>query len=113
MRLTTAIWLGVFMRLESARGAYVTVVRKGAQQAGVPFVIHNHHDGSYDVYGPAPQSMFDDTGQERLFERVLEKATDGEKEEYLARQMKFDSDIWIVETESGNGEISLPLANPL
>ena len=110
MRLTTAIWLGVFMRLESSRGSYVTVAKKGAQQAGAVFVLHNHLNGMFDVYGPAPQSMFEEAGSERLFERVLESVTDDEKEEFLSRQKQFDPDIWIIETESGTGEISLTLA---
>ncbi len=111
MRLTTAIWLGVFMRLESARGAFVTVARKGAQQAGAIFVLHNQLNGLSDVYGPAPQSMFEEAGTERLFERVLKNASIGDVEEFLTKQERFDPDIWVIETESGAGEISLSLAS--
>lgn len=113
MRLTTVIWLGVFMRLESQRGAYVTVVKKGAQQAGVAFVLHNHLDGTLDVYGPAPQSMIEADGTERKFEKVLQRASNQEVDTFIDRQKKFDPDIWVIESESGSGEISLSVVTPL
>jgi hypothetical protein len=113
MRLTTVIWLGVFMRLESQRGAYVTVVKKGAQQAGVAFVLHNHLNGTFDVYGPAPQSMIEENGAERKFEQVLDHVSSEEVDAFLERQKKFDPDIWVIETESGTGDISLSVVSPL
>jgi len=107
MRLTTVIWLGIFMRREASRGAYVAVLKKGAQQAGAPFVIHLKNDGFADVYGPAPQALIDSEEGERQFERVLHYVDKDKVDEYLARQEKFDPDLWIIETESGSGDISL------
>lgn len=99
------------MRLETNRGAFVTVARKGAQQAGAMFVVELHHDGSFDVFGPAPQSFLDEELSERRFERVLEKVSGETKDNYLERQINFDPDLWIVETESGSGDISLTLVS--
>jgi len=111
MRLTSAMWFAVFMRQETARGAYVSVIRSGSQQAGAIFIQHNHLDETLSLYGPAPQSMVDMThiGDDRMFERILQRVSQSEVNEYLDRQIKFDPDIWIIETESGSGDPSLEL----
>ena len=109
MRLTTAMWLGVFMRREAERGAYVTVVRKGAQEAGALFVIHNRSNGHCDLYGPAPQSYFGDEDVDRLFEQLLVSAELSDIDTYLEKQQRFDPDLWVIETESGSGSLSLEI----
>ncbi|MEM7214859.1 MAG: DUF1491 family protein [Pseudomonadota bacterium] len=109
MRLTSVMWLGVFMRQESARGAYVTVVKTGAQQAGAMFVLHNRLKGAYDLYGPAPQSIFEDKNSDRKFELLLQDIDLAVAENYLDKQKNFDPDLWVIETESGIGEISLEI----
>ena len=58
------------------------------------------------MYGPAPQSAFDEARPaDRAFIRSLksESATEADAEAYLARQIKFDPDIWIVEVEDRAG----------
>ncbi|MEM9277757.1 MAG: DUF1491 family protein [Pseudomonadota bacterium] len=107
MRVTSVIWLAVFMRKEASRGAYVTVAKKGAQQAGAIFVLHNHLDGTFDIYGPAPQSMFEANQSERQFELIHQKVQQDTADQYFEKQKSFDPDLWIIETESGSGEISL------
>ena len=109
MRLTSIMWLGIFMRQETARGAFVTVAKKGAQQAGALFVIHNHLNGTLDLYGPAPQSLFDDNVSDRQFEKVLTGVSQSELDVYMEKQKNFDPDLWIIETESGTGNPSLEL----
>lgn len=112
MRLTSAIWFAVFMRSESARGAYVSVVKSGAQQAGAIFIVQNHLNGLFTLYSPAPQAMFDDAESgDRKFERPLINVSQEVVDAYLEKQMKFDTDLWIVETESGKGDISLEISN--
>ncbi len=111
MRLTSAMWFAVFMRTESARGAYVSVLKSGAQQAGALFIMHNHLNGLFDLYAPAPQALMDEPdGDDRKFERVLENVGQQEIDAYLEKQKNFDPDLWIIETESGSGAISLSLA---
>ncbi len=106
MRLTSVMWFAVFMRVERERGAYVSVVRSGSKEAGALFVVHNHLNGTLDLFAPAPQSMADDRG-DRQFERVLENVERLEIDAYLERQIKFDPDLWIIETEAGDGELEL------
>lgn len=109
MRLTSIIWFAAFRQLETNRGAFVTAIRKGAQQAGAIFVIHNHLDGHASLYAPAPQALLEDDTSGRKFERVLQTKTMQEIEEYLEKQARFDPDLWIIETESGAGEPCLDL----
>ena len=111
MRLTSSIWFSVFNRTEMQRNAYVSILKKGAEQAGAIFVLHNHLDGTLTLYAPAPQSFMSEIeGDDRHFECVLSKVTQEEVDDYLARQMKFDPDLWVIETESGDGNPSLKLA---
>lgn len=97
------------MRREAARGAFVTVAKKGAQQAGALFIVQNHLDGTYDVFGPAPQSILEEDASDRKFERVLAHADQPAIDQYFEKQKRFDPDLWIIETESGSGTISLDL----
>lgn len=109
MRLTTVIWFAAFRNLESKRGAFVTAVKTGAQQAGAIFVVHNHLDGTASLYGPAPQAIFDEPQSGRQFEKVLERSVTIDVDAYLEKQIAFDPDLWIIETESGEGDPSLDL----
>ncbi len=112
MRLTSAIWFAVFMRTETARGAYVSVLKSGAQQAGALFVIHNHLNGFLSLYSPAPQVFFEEQDDgDRKFEYALKNVSQEEIDTYLEKQKNFDPDLWIIETESGAGDISLVITN--
>jgi hypothetical protein len=70
------------------------------------FIKVSRLDGTAEVFGPAPQSTFDEARpSDRAFIRTLkaEPATEADAEAYLARQIKFDPDIWIVEVEDRGG----------
>ena len=111
MRLTSAMWFAVFMRNETARGAYVSVVKSGAQQAGALFVIQNHLNGNLNLYAPAPQALIEEPdGDDRKFECVLDNVSQDAVDAYLEKQKNFDPDLWIIETESGSDPISLSIA---
>lgn len=108
MRIQSHIWVGAFLRAESAAGGYPAVIRKGAAEAGAIFIVHEHEDGMVSVYAPAPQSGYDEaTPQGRRFERVLERVTRERSAQWLDRQAGFDADCWIVGTERRSGEPSL------
>lgn len=111
MRLTSAMWFAVFMRTESARGAYVSVLKSGAQQAGALFIVQNHLNGMLSLFAPAPQALMDEPdGDDRKFECVLLNVNQQTIDEYLEKQKNFDPDLWIIESESGSDEISLSIA---
>jgi hypothetical protein len=106
MRLKTALWVAAYLRRCNVEGVSAVVRRRGAEEAGAVFVRVSRLDGSSDVFGPAPQSAFDVAeGTARAFVPSLaaQPAPDPDVEAYLARQLKFDPDLWIVEVEDRGG----------
>jgi hypothetical protein len=104
MRLKSAIWVAAYVRRCHIEGAFAAVRRRGAEEAGAIFVKLNRLDGTAELFGPAPQSAFDDARPaDRLFSRCLEAAPETKIEERLARELRFDPDAWIVEVEDRAG----------
>jgi hypothetical protein len=106
MRLKSAIWVAAYVRRCNGEGVFAAVRHRGAEEAGAIFVKLNRLDGTAELFGPAPQSAFDDMRPaERLFSRCLagEPAPDAKVEERLARELRFDPDAWIVEIEDRDG----------
>ena len=68
-------------------------------------------DGSAALYGPAAQSEIGDDGMHRF--RLLQKEpwiAPADVEARIAREMKFDPDLWLVEVEDRAGRSFLELA---
>jgi hypothetical protein len=105
MRLKSGIWVAAYIRRCQVEGVQAVLRRRGAEDAGAVFIKVSKLDGTADVYGPAPQSAFDEARPaDRAFIRSLKTpGTEADAEAYLARQIKFDSDIWIVEVEDRAG----------
>jgi len=107
MRLKSAIWVAAYLRRCQIEGAFAVVRRRGAEEAGAVFIIVNRLDGSATLYGPAPQSAFDESRPaERFFAPVLGGETpvpEAEIETRLAREIRFDPDVWILEVEDRGG----------
>ena len=76
------------------------VVRRGAEEAGAIFIIIDRLDGLADLYGPAPQSSFDDEKpSDRLFQKVVVGGNSVAVNDRLDREKRFDPDLWIVAVE--------------
>ena len=106
MRLKSGIWVAAYIRRSQIEGSQAVLRRRGAEEAGAVFIKVSKLDGTAEVYGPAPQSAFDEARPaDRAFIRSLksETPTEADAEAYLARQIKFDPDIWIVEVEDRAG----------
>jgi hypothetical protein len=106
MRLKSSIWVAAYLRRCQIEGAQAMLRRRGAEEAGAVFIKVSRLDGSAEVFGPAPQSVFDEARPaDRAFIRCLKQqpASEADAEAYLARQIKFDSDVWIVEVEDRAG----------
>jgi hypothetical protein len=100
MRVTSSLWVGAFVRRCYGMGAVATVARKGAEEAGAIFIIIDGLSGLADLYGPAPQSSFEEG---RPSDRLFQKVVDGESPEAIAarleREARFDPDLWVVAIE--------------
>ena len=106
MRLKSGIWVSAYIRRAQIEGAQAMLRRRGADEAGAVFIKVARLDGTAEVFGPAPQSAFDEARpSDRAFIRSLksDSPTEADAEAYLARQIKFDPDIWIVEVEDRAG----------
>src|SRR5438105_11534593 len=102
MRLKSGIWVAAYLRRCHIEGAAAVLRRRGAEDAGAIFVKVSRLDGLADLYGPAPQSAFDEARpSERAFSQALgsEPKPEGDVEAYLTRQIRYDPDLWIVEVE--------------
>jgi hypothetical protein len=106
MRLKSAIWVAAYIRRCHVEGAFAAVRRRGAADAGVIFIKLNLLDGTGELFGPAPQSVFDETRpSDRVFTRCFgdKAAPEAKIEERLAREVRFDTDVWIIEIEDRAG----------
>ena len=107
MRLKSNIWVSAYIRRCGIEGAFAVVRRRGAEEAGAIFMKISRLDGTGTLFGPAPQSLVD---EERLSDRLFTVliggdtlASEADIEARLAREIKFDPDVWIVEVEDRQG----------
>ena len=106
MRLKSNIWVAAYLRRCQVEGAAAVLRRRGAEEAGAIFVKVSRLDGTADLYGPAPQAAFDETRPaDRAFSLCLkaQPAPESDVESFLGREVRFDPDVWIVETEDRAG----------
>lgn len=103
MRLTTDFWVSALMRNVFRQGGFAAIVRRGATEAGAVFVTVRNRLGQTTLYGPAPQASYDSARPEDRLFSVLMRDEEGEAvEQRLAREGRFDPDIWVVELEPGD-----------
>ena len=115
MRLKSAIWVSAYLRRRHIDGTLAVVRRRGAEEAGAVFIKINRLDGTAELYGPAPQTAFEESHPaERAFVRCFktQPVPESEVEAYLAREIRFDSDLWILEVEDRSGSHLLDLVVP-
>lgn len=107
MRLQSHLWVSAYLRRCAIEGAFAVLRRKGAAEAGAIFVKVDRLDGTADLFAPAPQTAFVDDARpsDRVFIAALkvQPAPAADVESYLARQIRFDPDLWIVEVEDREG----------
>ena len=106
MRVKSGIWVGAYVRRCHIEGAFAAVRRRGAEEAGAVFIKVSRLDGTAELFGPAPQSAFDQARPtDRAFVRCLkvQPTPEADVESYLVREIKFDPDVWIIEVEDRAG----------
>jgi hypothetical protein len=104
MRLKAEIWVKAYLRRCRVEGADALLVRRGDGDAGAIYIKISRLDGTAVLYGPAPAGL-DAAREERRWQPCLkgERATESDADAYLARQVEFDSDLWIVAVEDRQG----------
>lgn len=111
MRLKSAIFVSALIRRCQVEGAYAALVRKGAEEAGAIFVKVAQLDGTAALYGPAPQSAFDEAfpADRKFSVLVAPGRPEADADARIAREVKFDPDIFVVEIEDRAGRHFLDL----
>ena len=112
MRLKTSIWVAAYLRRCQTAGVFGAVRRRGAEEAGAVFVKTALMNGAAMLYMPAPQAVYDDSRPiDRIFAPLSpQPVPEPVVEERLAKEIQFDPDVWIVETEDKEGRHFLDLA---
>ena len=105
MRLKSSIWVSAYIRRCGIDNIPVMVMRRGADAAGAIFIKINKLDGSVIMFGPAPQTSFEDEGTGRYWMPLKggEPSLEPDADKLLERETKFDPDIWILEVEDRKG----------
>jgi len=109
-RLRTDFWVAALKRRAEAAGAFIAIAKRGAEEAGTVFVRVDRRDGRFDLYGPAPQSFFDDTPTDRIFSRIAHDVSEDAARDRMTQEMNFDSDLWLVDIEDKEGRPFLEVA---
>jgi len=104
--------VAAYLRRCQTEGIFGAVRRRGAEEAGAVFVKVALLDGNAMLYAPAPQTVYDDSRPiERIFTATSpQPAPEASVEERLVKEIRFDPDAWIVETEDKAGRHFLDLA---
>lgn len=105
LRLKTGIWVRAYLRRCLSEGLPAAVVRHGDEDAGAIYVRVNLLNGTSLVFCPAPAGL-EEGGMDRKLMPALKgvRSPDPEVEDYLRREISFDSDLWILEVESKEGQ---------
>jgi hypothetical protein len=108
-RLRTDFWVAALRRRAEAAGAFISIARRGAEEAGAIFVLVDRRDGRFDLYGPAPQSVFDDSSSDRLFSLLAREVSEEATRSRMEQEMRFDPDLWLIDIEDREGRAFIDL----
>ena len=103
-RVTSGLFVAAYLRRCNDQGTPAVVMRRGAEEAGAIFIVVDRLDGRHDLYAPAPQTALDDDQtRDRLFEKVAADQDALEVRAAIEREVRFDSDLWVVAVEDRAG----------
>jgi hypothetical protein len=113
MRVTSELWVSALVRRIFADGGYAAIVKRGATEAGAVFIVSRNRFGEISLFGPASQTAYDsERPDDRRFSQIVATTDATAVDEKLAREQRFDPDVWIVELEPGQTDVGefVPLA---
>ena len=102
MRVTTDFWASALVRRVFSDGGFAAIVRRGAFEAGAVFIVTRDRMGHVTLYAPASQAAYDaGRPMDRRFTLVGEGLDQAAVDARIAKEMRFDSDVWVIEIEPG------------
>jgi hypothetical protein len=97
--LPTRLWVSAGMRAADVQGVSMTVARKGDPDRGTVLLKLNRLDRTFEVLSQARRDgkpvWLRATGPAPVDEQTADA--------YIARQVKYDSDLWVVEVDDRHG----------
>lgn len=99
-RLPTGLWVSAQVRAANAQGANMTVARKGDPDRGTILLKLNRLNRTFEVLSQARRD-----GGKLVWLRATGPAPVDEAtaDAYIDRQIKYDSDLWVVEVDDRSG----------
>lgn len=104
-RLRSDFWVSAYLRQRASAGIVAVLRRRGAAEAGAVFIKVDRLDGTALLFAPAPPD-FEVESAERRFELVLD-STPLDIEDRITRELRFDTDLWLIEVEDRTGDPGL------
>ncbi len=111
MRLRSDFWVAAYLRRVDGEGLQAVLRRRGAAEAGAIFIKLDYLDGQAALYAPLPQALAVAEDGIRRWQRahLPETLDTAIIEEKIAKEMRFDRDLWLVEVEDKAGRHFLDL----
>ena len=99
-RLKAEIWVKAHIRRCRVNDVEATLVRRGDDSAGAVLIKRNWLDGRCSVLTQAR----DADGEPMWLQATgAEPVSEAEANDYIDRQLNFDSDLWVLEIEDREG----------
>ncbi len=98
MLLSADLWTSALIRRAEQAGGFATVVRRGDRSFGAVLVkVLNLRTREVYVLREAQK------GEETVWHRPIDTPEETALDEWMARQVKYDPDLWIIEIEDTQG----------
>jgi len=105
MRVTTDFWVSALVKRIFSGGGFAAIIKRGSTEAGAVFIVMRDRMGGAALFGPAPQTSYDTAKPDDRFFVRHDLADEQALDARLEKEKRFDSDIWVVEIEPGQGGI--------
>ncbi len=99
MQIDTDIWVYALVRRAHQGGAFATIERKGDARGGAVLVkLVNRRADSVRLLSEATRG-----DGERVWMQPIKAVTEADIDAYIARQVRIDPDMWVVEIDDPDG----------
>lgn len=99
MMLSSDIWVAALIRRAELAGGFAVVARKGDARAGSVLVkVLNRRAGTARLFSEATRG-----DGEKVWMRPALSDLEPELDAYIARAVRVDPDLWVVEVEDRDG----------
>jgi hypothetical protein len=97
--LSTDVWVAALIRRAELGGAFPVVARKGDVRAGSVLVkVLHRREGTARLFSEATRG-----DGERVWMQPVASTVEAELDGYVARTVRNDPDVWVVEIDDAQG----------